>query len=91
MAKVGVRHLGRDRKNDILGFFVGFFELILNLRNVAKMGVRHFHLDLGRDRKCFRERSKHISMSSKRRRRLRSERGRSERGTRGERDPDFAT
>ena len=73
MAKVGVRHLGRDRKNDILGFFVGFFELILNLRNVAiKMGVRYFHLDLGRDRKCFRERSKHISMSSKRRRRLRS-------------------
>ena len=90
MAKVGVRHLGRDRKNDLLCFFVGFFELILNTRNVAKMGERH--LDLGRDRKCCRERSiKHISMSSKRRRRLRSERGRSERGKRGERDPEFAT
>ena len=42
MAKVGVRHLGRDRKNDILGFFVGFFELILNLRNVAKWGCDIF-------------------------------------------------
>ena len=41
MAKVGVRHLGRDREN---AFFFCFFEF--NHRHLAKVGVRH----LGRDR-----------------------------------------
>tara|TARA_B100000524_G_scaffold50102_1_gene23680 strand:- start:760 stop:921 length:162 start_codon:yes stop_codon:yes gene_type:complete len=45
MAKAGVRHFGRDGRNEFFGFLGDFFEL--NLRQMAKVGVRH----LGKDRK----------------------------------------